>query len=53
MEIAKEKRFEFVVNCDDRIAQMILTPVLKIEFEEVNELPETIRGSGGFGSTGK
>ena len=44
---------EFVVNCDDRIAQMILTPILKIEFEEVNELPETIRGSGGFGSTGK
>ena len=44
---------EFVVNCDDRIAQMILTPVLKIEFEEVNELPETIRGSRGFGSTGK
>ena len=27
--------------------------VLKIEFEEVDELPETIRGSGGFGSTGK
>ena len=44
---------EFIVNCDDRIAQMILTPVLKLEFEEVNELPETIRGSGGFGSTGK
>ena len=44
---------EFVVNSDDRIAQMILIPVLKIEFEEVSELPETIRGSGGFGSTGK
>ena len=44
---------EFVVNCDDRIAQMVLTPVLKIEFEEVNDLPETLRGSGGFGSTGK
>ena len=43
----------FLVNNGDRIAQMILTPVLKIEFEEVNELPETIRGSGGFGSTGK
>jgi dUTP pyrophosphatase len=28
-------------------------PVLKIEFEEVEDLPETIRGSGGFGSTGK
>ena len=44
---------EFVVNCDDRIAQMVLTPILKLEFEEVNELPETVRGSGGFGSTGK
>ena len=44
---------EFMVNCDDRIAQMVLTPILKIEFEEVSELPETIRGSGGFGSTGK
>ena len=32
---------------------MILTPVLKIEFEEAEELPETVRGDGGFGSTGK
>ena len=37
----------------DRIAQMILTPVLKMELEEVNNLPESIRGKGGFGSTGK
>ena len=44
---------EFVINNDDRIAQMILMPVLKAEFEEVEELPKTIRGSGGFGSTGK
>jgi len=44
---------EFIVNNNDRIAQMILVPVLKIDFEEVNDLPETIRGSGGFGSTGK
>ena len=44
---------EFVVNNNDRVAQMVLMPVLKIDFEEVNELPETIRGSGGFGSTGK
>jgi len=28
-------------------------PIIKIEFEEVDELPNTIRGSGGFGSTGK
>ncbi len=44
---------EFIVNCDDRIAQIVLTPILKIEFEEVSELPKTIRGTGGFGSTGK
>ena len=43
----------FLVKNGDRIAQMILMPVLKIEFDEVNELPDTIRGSGGFGSTGK
>ena len=44
---------EFVVNNNDRVAQMVLMPILKAEFEEVNDLPETIRGSGGFGSTGK
>ena len=44
---------DFIVNDTDRIAQMILMPVLKIEFEEVEELPKTIRGLGGFGSTGK
>ena len=44
---------EFIVNNNDRIAQMVLMPVLKVDFEEVNELPKTIRGSGGFGSTGK
>ena len=44
---------DFIVNNGDRIAQMILMPVLKASFEEVDELPDTIRGSGGFGSTGK
>ena len=44
---------EFIVKNKDRIAQMILMPVLKIDFEEVDDLPETVRGSGGFGSTGK
>ena len=44
---------EFVVNNEDRVAQLVLMPVLKIDFEEVNELPKTVRGSGGFGSTGK
>jgi dUTP pyrophosphatase len=44
---------EFIINNKDRIAQMILMPVYKIEFEEVENLPNTLRGKGGFGSTGK
>ena len=44
---------DFIVNNNDRVAQMVLTPVIKMELEEVDKLPETIRGSGGFGSTGK
>ena len=44
---------DFIINNNDRIAQMVLTPVIKMELEEVNQLPKTIRGSGGFGSTGK
>ena len=44
---------DFLINNGDRIAQMILTPVMKMELEETNDLPKTIRGEGGFGSTGK
>ena len=44
---------KFIVNNEDRIAQMVLVPIIKATFEEVNDLPETIRGEGGFGSTGK
>ena len=44
---------EFIVKNNDRIAQMILMPILKVDFEEVDDLPDTFRGSGGFGSTGK
>ncbi len=44
---------EFIVNNEDRIAQMVLMPIIKANFEEVENLPETIRGEGGFGSTGK
>ena len=44
---------EFIVNNEDRIAQMVLMPIIKASFEEVENLPETIRGEGGFGSTGK
>ena len=44
---------DFIINNGDRIAQMILVPILKMEFEEVDSLPNTVRGQGGFGSTGK
>ena len=44
---------EFLINNGDRIAQMILAPIVKMELEETLDLPETIRGTGGFGSTGK
>ena len=44
---------EFIINNKDRVAQMILTPVIKMELEEIDDLPDTLRGLGGFGSTGK
>ena len=44
---------DFIINIGDRIAQMVLVPIIKMELEETNELPETVRGEGGFGSTGK
>lgn len=37
----------------ERIAQMVIAPFLKVEYTEVEELTETVRGEGGFGSTGK
>ena len=51
--IYNHSNIDFIVNNNDRIAQMILTPVIKMELQEVSELPQTIRGTGGFGSTGK
>jgi dUTP pyrophosphatase len=44
---------DFIIKNKDRVAQMILTPVIKMEFEEIDNLPDTLRGEGGFGSTGK
>ena len=44
---------DFIINNKDRIAQMVLVPVVKMDLEEVENLPNTIRGKGGFGSTGK
>ena len=44
---------DFIINNGDRVAQMVLVPIIKMEFEEVDSLPNTVRGQGGFGSTGK
>ena len=41
------------VSHGERIAQLVVMPYLPIEFEECETLPETERGAGGFGSTGK
>jgi dUTP pyrophosphatase len=40
-------------NLGDRIGQLIILPYPQIEFEEVEELSTTVRGEGGFGSSGK
>lgn len=41
------------IEAGERIAQLIVMPFIPVEFEEVDELDETKRGAGGFGSTGK
>ena len=43
----------FTIMSGDRIGQIVLNKVERIEWEEVYNLPDTIRGEGGFGSTGK
>ena len=42
----------FTINRGERIAQMIIAPITQPDFERVTELSETVRGEGGFGSTG-
>jgi dUTP pyrophosphatase len=44
---------DFIINNKDRVAQMVLAPVHKMDLEEVKNLPTTLRGKDGFGSTGK
>tara|TARA_B110000971_G_scaffold22802_1_gene20577 strand:+ start:852 stop:1289 length:438 start_codon:yes stop_codon:yes gene_type:complete len=46
-------KVDFIINNKDRVAQMILTPIVKMELEETDNLPDTLRGQSGFGSTGK
>lgn len=43
---------DFVIRRGDRIAQLVIAPVVQAEWLEVDNLDDTVRGSGGFGSTG-
>ena len=49
INLGKEK---FIIENGERIAQMVVCPVVQASLEEVKELSDTQRGSGGFGSTG-
>ena len=44
---------DYEVKVNDRVAQMVFNTVLKVDFLKVEELDDTSRGEGGFGSTGK
>lgn len=44
---------EFVINDGERIAQLVVAQHSQVEWEEADELSDTSRGAGGFGSTGK
>ena len=44
---------EATVEANERIAQLVVTPFLKVEYELSDELSDTVRGAGGFGSTGR
>lgn len=53
VKLANDSDFSFEVTAGDRVAQAMLVPVQRFSFVEVDELKETERGEGGFGSTGK
>lgn len=50
--ISNITKFPYTISKGDRIAQIVIAPVIQAAITEVNSLNETVRGSGGFGSTG-
>ncbi len=50
--IHNDSNEERVIDAKERIGQLVIQPFLEVEFNEKVELPETVRGEGGFGSTG-
>ena len=50
--VEPRQRTPYVINPGDRIAQMVIVPVVQVAFEVVEDFSATVRGSGGFGSSG-
>ena len=48
-----DSHVERTITPQEKIAQLVILPFLAVAFEEVEQLNETVRGEGGFGSTGK
>lgn len=53
VSLYNQSRETRTVNHGDRIAQLVILPIEVAAFKEVDELPDTARGAGGFGSTGR
>ena len=53
IQLMNDSEVSMLINPGDRIAQGVIVPVPAVELVEVEELSETARGEGGFGSTGK
>lgn len=47
-----DSRASYRVSVGDRIAQLVIVPIVRARFTAIDELPESVRGTGGFGSTG-
>ena len=52
VKVHNDSRARFSISCGDRIAQAMIVPVQQVEFEAAEDLTNTARGVGGFGSTG-
>jgi dUTP pyrophosphatase len=50
--VLNQGQVEFIINPGDRIAQLVFLPIARAILEQVDQLTTTVRGEGGFGSTG-
>ena len=52
VSLHNHSNFSQIIADKERVAQLVITPFLKVEYTETDELSDTVRGDGGFGSTG-